>query len=105
MMTRAGLVWCALAVAAAVAAFIVKSEVRGHEARLADLEARIAASRDAVNVLKADWSYLNRPERLTALAGRHLGLVAMVPEQLTELVHAPLHRASVGGRPQEATPP
>jgi hypothetical protein len=33
-------------------------------------------------VLLAEWSYLNRPDRLAGLAARHLDLSPMTPGQL-----------------------
>jgi hypothetical protein len=51
--------------------------------RLADLRAAIAAEREALSVLNAEWAYLNRPDRLAALVagpGAGLGLVPLQPE-------------------------
>jgi hypothetical protein len=55
--------------------------------RLADLRAEIAAEREALAVLHAEWAYLNRPDRLRALVTQHaevLGLVDLTPEQFGE---------------------
>lgn len=55
--------------------------------RLADLRAEIAAEREALAVLGAEWAYLNRPDRLAALVagpGAGLGLVPLTPEQFGE---------------------
>lgn len=55
--------------------------------RLMDLQAEIAAEREALSVLNAEWAYLNRPDRLAALVagpGAGLGLVPLVPEQFGE---------------------
>lgn len=52
-------------------------------ARVADLRRQIAAERDALAMLEAEWAYLNRPDRLRALvdANPSLGLVPLQPEQ------------------------
>ena len=50
-----------------------------------------------VHVLKADWSYLNRPERLALLARRHLDLRPVVSPQIVSLDQIPLHTSALGG--------
>ncbi len=55
--------------------------------RLGDLRAAILAEREALSVLRAEWAYLNRPDRLAALVagpGAALGLVPLTPEQFGE---------------------
>lgn len=95
MMTRSGLIWCVLALAAAVAAFTVKYQVRDLEARLAATQNAIADGREEIHVLKAEWSYLNRPDRLAALAERHLELSPMGPTQMVSLIDVPLREIPV----------
>lgn len=90
MMTRSGIIWCVLALAAAVAAFTVKYQVRDLEDELAATQAAIADGREEIHVLKAEWSYLNRPERLAALADRYLELSPMGPAQMGSLIDVPL---------------
>ncbi|WP_181164539.1 cell division protein FtsL [Amaricoccus solimangrovi] len=56
--------------------------------RAADLRADIAEEREALGVLKAEWAYLNRPDRLRALVTANaeaLGLVDLTPEQFGEV--------------------
>ena len=48
-----------------------------------DLHARIGATHSRLNVLKAEWAYLNRPDRLRDLAAINfdrLGLIPLMPE-------------------------
>jgi hypothetical protein len=55
--------------------------------RAADLRAAIAAEREALAVLKAEWAYLNRPDRLHELVELNanvLGLAELTPDQLGE---------------------
>jgi len=95
MMTRSGLIWCVLALGAALAAFTVKYQVRDLEDALAATQNAIADSREEIHVLKAEWSYLNRPERLADLADRYLELSPMSPAQMAFLVDVPLREVPV----------
>lgn len=55
--------------------------------RVADLRAEIAAEREALAVLSAEWAYLNRPDRLAALVagpGAELKLAPLAPESFGE---------------------
>ncbi|MCO6419405.1 hypothetical protein JYK14_25055, partial [Siccirubricoccus sp. KC 17139] len=64
-----------------------------HEAALLDRELRtIARDIDAANertqALQAEWAWLNEPERLRAVAQRHLSLEPMQPTQFLRLNEA-----------------
>lgn len=51
--------------------FKVKNESERALARVAELEARIEAEREAIDLLRADWSLLTSPDRLEKLVERH----------------------------------
>ncbi len=67
-----------LAVVMGAVSIVIGTEVRDLEDRLAGIHRAIAGEQESLHVLRAEWSYLNRPERLEALARRHLDL--RVPE-------------------------
>jgi cell division protein FtsL len=76
-----------LAVAlAVVAVFIyqVKYETRGLEQRVSRLQLTIGRERDAIGILRAEWSHLNRPARLERLARKHLGLRPLEATQVAD---------------------
>ncbi len=60
--------WLVLVAAAAYAMFHVGFEVERLESRLATLEVKTAEERETMHVLRAEWSYLNRPARLARLS-------------------------------------
>ncbi len=85
----AALVWLAAIAIAAFGLYHVKYEVQRLEQDL-ELEHRsILKHQEALHILKAEWSYLNRPARISDLAGRHLGLAPMTAGQVVRLDDLP----------------
>ena len=72
-------------VASAAWTFKVKYDSENAMASLARLERRIQIEKEAIDILKADWSLLTNPERLEKLAERYrddLGLEPVAPKQV-----------------------
>ncbi|GAA0774214.1 hypothetical protein E1180_13685 [Roseibium denhamense] len=71
--------------------------------RVADLQRQIEEERDAIRHLKAEWSLLNKPERLQNLVERYndyLQLEALEPKQivtLDDLPSRPVMLEPIGG--------
>jgi cell division protein FtsL len=72
-------------VALAYVIYEVKYESRALDDDIALLQKDIEAERDAVAVLRAEWSLLNRPERIERLAEKYLKLAPANPNQLVTL--------------------
>src|SRR5688572_16650168 len=72
-------------VALACVIYQVKYQARALDAEIAVLDKRIGQERDAIAVLRAEWSLLNRPERIERLAHKHLKLAPARPAQLVTL--------------------
>jgi cell division protein FtsL len=62
-----------------------KYEARALDEDIAGLRKDIETEQDAVAVLRAEWSLLNRPERIERLATKHLKLAPARPEQIVTL--------------------
>ncbi|KFC73822.1 hypothetical protein FG93_01512 [Bosea sp. LC85] len=75
---------CAL-VSSALYAYTIKYETTLESEQLQKLKAKAQRERDAIAVLKAEWQFLNRPDRLQALTERHLDLQ---PFTVTQVVRA-----------------
>ena len=61
-----------------------------------NLRAKIAKEREALQVLRVEWAYLNRPERLEALVAKHqdqLRLVSLSPDALEEVAVVPFPKS------------
>jgi len=63
-----------VAVSIGVGLFMVKYRVQDLEDQLVQINTEIAKDREAIQVLRAEWSHLNEPERLRGLADRYLGM-------------------------------
>ncbi len=82
------------------------------QAALADvrkLQSEIAALRESLSVLRAEWAYLNRPDRLRELADINfdrLQLLPLVPEQFgsVEDVGYPIPGGGLVGAPELTDP-
>ena len=84
----------ALSAAISLGLYQLKYEVIRLEDTRAGHERAIIAEHEAVRVLRAEWSYLNRPERLEALSRRHLDLVPVAVRQIGALDDLPLRAAT-----------
>jgi hypothetical protein len=67
------------------------------EDQLVHIKHEIAANRDSIRVLNAEWSLLNQPSRLEQLAKRYLDLTPVSNDKLA-------HLDTVPERPSETTP-
>jgi len=82
MIRPTSLILMVLAAAAGGALFQVAFEVSALDDELAQLNRDIRADRDAIHVLRAEWSFLNQPERLEELTRRHLDLLPASGSQI-----------------------
>ena len=89
MIRHSTLVFLLMAGAVALALFSVKYQVQDLEKELTQLNRSTIKDREAIHVLKAEWSHLNNSARLRVLAGRHLGMKPLNPEQMGTLDDLP----------------
>lgn len=72
--------------------FKVKHDAEQAAARVETLETRLRLEREAIDILKADWSLLTSPDRLEKLVERHkeeLGLEPASPRQIVTIDKIP----------------
>lgn len=74
MKGKSALIWLGLAGTAGAVLFQTSYEVQSREEQLAGLNRKIVAEQEAIQILKAEWSFLNDPSRLETLARTHLSL-------------------------------
>ena len=93
MKRPAPLILFVLAVAAGGVVFSVAFAVSALDERLTVLNKQITQDRDSIHVLRAEWSYLNQPERLDGLSRRYLELQPLDGSQFSEIAALPLRPA------------
>lgn len=103
MRRPAALILFALSVVAGGVLFGVAFEVSALEERLIALNQEITRDRESIHVLRAEWSYLNQPERLEGLSRRYLELQPLKGSQISVITALPL-RPVPGLPPAAATP-
>jgi len=91
-MARVFLVWLVLASCIGWSVYQMKYEVQRLEDRLAKVNRQILSDQEAIQILKAEWSYLNQPAHLASLASRFLELEPVQPRQMVTLDGVPMRR-------------
>jgi cell division protein FtsL len=69
----------------AVYAYSIKYDTILYTEQIAKTKHAIKKEREAIGMLRAEWAHLTRPERIQALADKHLDLQ---PMQLSQIVRA-----------------
>lgn len=76
-------------VSSAVYAYTIKYETTLDAEHLQKVRAKAQRERDAIAVLKAEYQFLTRPDRLQSLADRHLDLQAFSVRQVVQISDIP----------------
>ena len=106
-MTRvAGILFFLTAASAALFLFHIKQEVRELEEELGITHRNILRHQEAIQVLRTEWSYLNRPARIAELAERHLDMQPLVARQFVGFEEIPYRTADtvLAATPAAAAP-
>lgn len=78
-------VWMVLLALSAYGLFSIKYRVYDLKRDVAEIKRQLADEHNETYVLKAEWTYLNQPERLRVLAEKHLGLKPISVAQIQPL--------------------
>jgi hypothetical protein len=65
--------------------YLVKYTVQDVQRNVTQAKISLAVEKESLHLLKAEWAYLNRPDRLRQLADRHLDLVPLDSRQVGEI--------------------
>ncbi|WP_119677855.1 cell division protein FtsL [Indioceanicola profundi] len=90
MIGKSILIWIGLAGTASVILYQTSYRVQEQADELAKLNRQIVAEQEAIQVLRAEWAYLNDPVRLERLVAEHTVLGPTKVEQIVTLDQLPL---------------
>lgn len=82
MLRKTDFLWISLAAFAGVSLFHTSYRVQSLKDEKITLERQIVAEQDGIQVLKAEWSFLNDPARLEQLAATYLSLKPITATQI-----------------------
>jgi cell division protein FtsL len=82
-------------IGSAVYAYSIKYQTSYRAEQIAKTTIEIKTERDAVAVLRAEWAFLTRPERIQQLADKHLDLQPTRVEQIVAAQAIPDRAARV----------
>ena len=74
--------WVTLTCLVGFGMFVMKNQVQNLENELASINRNIEENVKTIHILKAEWSHLNNPSRLRALATKHISLNQVKAEQI-----------------------
>lgn len=79
-----------LLIGAAVSVYKIKYEATWQAVEVERLSRQIEREKVAINILKAEWAHLIRPDRIQNLAEKHLDLKPVDPRQRIALIDLPV---------------
>jgi hypothetical protein len=82
MISKSTVIWLGLAGLASGALFHTSYQVQALGEDLAGLNRAIIQEQEAIQILKAEWSYMNDPNRIEEMTRRHLVLGPTTPDQM-----------------------
>jgi hypothetical protein len=86
-------VWMLLIVAAAFLLYMVKYQVQYLRTQVAQTTRDLEVEREGLNVVAAEWAYLNRPDRLQQLASKYLvSSEELTVDQVADIQEIPFPR-------------
>ena len=80
------IVWTLIVSLSGVVMFLIKHEVQVLDARLDRLHQDILAHQESTLILTAEWSYLNQPARIEALARKHVEYRPTETNQIVRII-------------------
>lgn len=83
------IIWVAVVAVSAFALYSVKFKVQTIRTQIADVSQQLEMERESMNVVAAEWAYLNRPDRLQKLAASYLKTEEVTVEQIAEVTAIP----------------
>lgn len=77
--------------------FDIKYKVQNTRKELNKVEAEIIQNKEDIHILKAELSYITKPEILAKLSQKHLNLVPVDPKKVKSLKQEEMHKLFLRG--------
>lgn len=97
------LLWMAFLMLGFVGLYMVKYKVQTVKSQVAATERQLVEDRKDLRVLQAEWTFLNRPERLEALSQKYLNIKPIHGQQLAEFSSIPYAGSATSVAKQDTT--
>nr|WP_295826546.1 hypothetical protein [uncultured Azospirillum sp.] len=104
MKGKTWLFWGGLIAAAGGVLFQTSYDVQDLEEKLAGLNRKIIQEQESIQVLKAEWSYLNDPTKLEQMAQAYLALQPTEPRQYMAMDLIPMRPGDAVQPPSQTNP-
>jgi hypothetical protein len=78
--------------------FEVEYRVDSLRSQFNEVNRELVADRQEIHVLRAEWSYLNQPERLKKLSQKYLALETARPRQIRDIGAIPFRDQNLAAR-------
>lgn len=95
------IIWVMVLAASAFGLYSVKFKVQTIRAAIADVSHELDMERESLNVVAAEWAYLNRPDRLQKLASAYLSSKEVGVEQIADVQAIPFPQVVSASAPGE----
>ena len=79
-------------IGSALFAYRVKYDTIYFSEQVAKMKNRIAREQDAINVLRAEWQFLNKPDRVQTLTETHTDLVPLQVQRIVRWQDVPARK-------------
>ena len=79
------LIYMACFAALSMGLYLVKYSVQNIQRDVDSARTALAQEKESLHLLKAEWAYLNRPDRLQRLASKHLDLVPLNSKHINDV--------------------
>lgn len=105
MIRLSTIIWIMVLAVSAFGLYSVKFKVQTLRTQIAEVEQQLEVEREGMNVVAAEWAYLNRPDRLQKLAANYLQTQETTVQQIAEVVAIPFPQVVEASAPEAPPPP
>jgi hypothetical protein len=91
-------IWMVIIALGAFGLYLVKYSVQEVQRDVAALEARLAQEKETIQLLRTEWAYLNRPERLRELANGRVDAQPLTSAHIIDITHIPTRELSLADK-------